>query len=398
MTTKALTTAALDIMKLAKHGQFEIYDSSYPGLCIRVGKRRKTWSMFYRLGGKLHRITLGRYPAMSLAQAREAWRQARIAVDAGQEPVATPRPSAPRPTAATFREVFEDWMKRDQADNRSAKKVRLNIEREFLPLWQDRDFADISRREVRDSIDRIADRGAMQMARVSHARLRRLFTWAVSRDIITANPMTGLEQPGSATKRDRVLTDAELLRVWDVAGSESYPVGAAARLLILTGARREEISALKWSEIEGDTIKLSGERTKNGQAHDIPLSSSARALLATLPRFADCDFVFTRDGRRPVHCWSEVKKRLDTMSKVEGWRIHDLRRTVATGLQKLGVNLQVTESVLGHVSGSRAGVVGIYQRHDFANEKRAALEAWAAHVEQLCTGKRTGVVLPLVRA
>jgi integrase len=398
VTIKALTVEGIKAMKRAKIGeQYDIFDQGYPGLHIRVGRRNKTFCTYYRLDKKLCRVKLGIFPAMTLAQAREAWRKVREDVAAGLQPVTKPiRTPAPAPVL-TFKRVFEDWMARDQADNRSARAVRKNMENEFLPLWADRAFKEIARSEIRDAIDKIADRGVVAMARRSHARLRRLFTWAVSRDIIAVNPMTGLEAPGSETERDRVLTDPELVAVWNAAGELGYPMGPAIQLLILTGARREEIGKLRWSEIDDGVIKLKGERTKNGEPHDIPLSSSARSLLANLPRFAESDFVFTYDGRRPVHSWPLAKQKIDAVVRIEAWRLHDLRRTTATNLQKLGVSLQVTESVLGHVSGSRAGVIGIYQRHQYAAEKSSALEAWAAYVDALAAGKTPGDVVPFTR-
>ena len=180
-----------------------------------------------------------------------------------------------------------------------------------------------------------------------------------------------------------------LLQVWNGAAALAYPFGPAHQLLILTGARREEIGALRWSEIHGDTITLEGARTKNGEPHLIPLSAPARALLDGLPRF-DSDFVFSVDGRKYITAWSTAKEKLDAIVKIEPWRIHDFRRIVATGCQRLGVGLQVVEAILGHTAGSRAGIVGVYQRHAYADEKRSALEAWGAHVMALIEGRRSG--------
>src|SRR5262249_5872597 len=189
---------------------------------------------------------------------------------------------------------------------------------------------------------------------------------------------------GSETRRDRVLTDEELVTVWKGTYKISKPFGDAIRLLVLTGARREEIGRLRWSEIEGTAIRLSGERTKNGEPHDIPLSPPAMGIINDLPRIADSKFVFTTNGRAPIAGWSLIKKQLDgVVELVNPWRLHDLRRTLATGLQKLGIGLQVVESILGHVGGSRAGVVGIYQRHAYDAEKRGDLEAWGKHVSAL---------------
>lgn len=143
------------------------------------------------------------------------------------------------------------------------------------------------------------------------------------------------------------------------------PFGPIFQLWILTGARRIEIAALRWSEIKDDTIILPRDRTKTGQVHSIPLAPQALAILKQLPRIGPSDFVFTVTGRNPVTDFSGSKKRLDDIPTIPPWRIHDLRRTVATGLQRLGTNLQVIEAVLGHVGGSRSGIVGVYQRHSF---------------------------------
>jgi integrase len=192
--------------------------------------------------------------------------------------------------------------------------------------------------------------------------------------------MAHLPKPGAETQRERVLNDKELAAVWSAADEIGWPFGPAVRLLILTGARREEIGGLKWNEINDDTIELTGERTKNGEPHNIPLSSAASIVLQRVPRITNSERVFTTNGKTSVSGWSRAKRNLDGLSKVEDWRIHDLRRTVATGLQKLGVSLQVIEAVLGHTSGSRSGVVGVYQRHSFDAEKRTALDSWGAHV------------------
>jgi integrase len=279
--------------------------------------------------------------------------------------------------------VFEEWVKRDQVKNRTAAMVKRSIERAVLPHWQHRQIADIGRRDVLDVIDRIADQGKIITARRIHARLHRLFRWCVGRGIIDVNPLAAVDRPGEETKRERVLTDTELVKVWNAAERLGWPYGPAFQLLILTGARREEIGKLRWSEIIDGEIRLGGGRTKNGQAHIIPLSAPAHRILEVIPRFADSNFVFTIGGTAPIGGWSRGKADLDDLAQIEPWRTHDLRRTTATGLQKLATPLQVTEAVLGHTSGSRAGVVGIYQRHDYANEKRAALEAWGQHVISL---------------
>ena len=173
------------------------------------------------------------------------------------------------------------------------------------------------------------------------------------------------------------MSDDELAKIWRAAGADPY--GDIVKLLILTGARREEITQLRWAELAGDAIHLPAERTKTGEPRLVPLSAPALAVLAGIERQGPYVFGSKRG-------WARAKARIDALTGINlPWVIHDIRRTVATGMQKLGVQLQAVEAVLGH-TGTRAGIVGVYQVHDYADEKRAALEAWAAHVMALVAG------------
>jgi integrase len=394
MPSRTLTAAAVARIKPPRGGQADHFDKSYPGLVLRCSYGgAKTWAYVFRLHGMQRRITLGRWPGMSLADARTAWREAHGIVSQGESP------KHRRPAAAdTFAAVVAEWLKRDQAENRSAADVGRSIERTVLPRWHDRMIATIKRRDVIEAIDAVADRGTPIAARRLHAHLHRLFKWSVGRGIIESNPMADLPKPGAETRRDRALTDAELVVVWKAADELGWPFGQAIKLLILTGARRTEIGALRWSEIQGDAIRLEGARTKNSYPHHIPLSAAAGRVIETLPHIADSKYMLTVTGDTPISGWSKAKALLDRVAtEIHGralpdWRLHDLRRTVATGLQKLGFSLQVIEAVLGHIGGSRAGVVGVYQRHSFDPEKRQALDAWARHVEALVEGKPAAVV------
>ena len=245
---------------------------------------------------------------------------------------------------------------------------------------------EIRKRDVIALIDGIADRGAPIMANRVLAHVKRLLKWAASRDIIENDPAAHVEKVVPETKRERVLTDDELATVWQAAEKTGYPFGSAVQMLILTGARREEIFSLSWSEIEGDVIRLPAERSKVKEGRAIPLSPPALDLLRTLPRFDQGGVVFSFTGEKRFDNVGRAKPRLDkAIAAARGeplppWRLHDIRRTVATGLQRLGFRLEVIETVLGHVSGSRGGVVGTYQRHRFEPEAKAALVAWGEHV------------------
>jgi integrase len=175
--------------------------------------------------------------------------------------------------------------------------------------------------------------------------------------------------------------------------------GAVVRLMILTGARLREIGHMPWSELNDDLTvwTLPKERAKNKTELILPLPKLARAIIRSSPRIDGSPFAFTFDGGQPVESFSRMKRKLDALTGIaEPWTLHDFRRAVATGLQRLGIKLEVTEAVLNHTSGSRGGIVGAYQRHDYADEKRVALERWAAQVEALVEGRSISNVVELV--
>jgi integrase len=207
-----------------------------------------------------------------------------------------------------------------------------------------------------------------------HSVVSTFFKWCVENDLISISPAAGIRRPHKEKSRDRVLTDSELGQAWRSANGF---YGQIVRLLILTGQRRGEVSGMCWNELDLDqaTWTLPPERTKNGRRHEIPLSKQALAIIRGLPRISE-HYVFAVDGVRPY-------RGRQVRAGGTDWVVHDLRRSVATGLQRLGVRLEVTEAVLNHVSGSRGGIVGVYQKHKYTDEKRQALQQWADYVERL---------------
>jgi len=165
---------------------------------------------------------------------------------------------------------------------------------------------------------------------------------------------------------------------------------------MLTGGRRNEVSQMRWSELDQDRRlwTLPRERSMNRRAHNIPLSSQVWRIIEAMPHIAGCDFVFTADGKKPVIGWDKVKVRLSAKAGIaaESWRLHDLRRSCASGMQRLGVSVPVIEKGLNHISGTFRGIVGVYQTHDYADEVRIALQKWADHVERVVGGKPAEVV------
>jgi integrase len=265
------------------------------------------------------------------------------------------------------------------------------------------------RRPRKDGNGTYKIKGASMTGRTA-AYGRAAFAWAVKRGAVRNNPFASLPIAKSIARRERVLSDAELVEVWRAAPDMVQPYGAIVRLLILTGQRRGEVAGMRWNEISDDlaTWSMPGQRTKNGVPHAVPLSAPAREILRErLPEDASAakraieelragqSLVLPGLRGTPFAGWSKCKRALDraiiesrqkaaasgtTPAPLAPWSVHDLRRTVATGLQRLGVRLEVTEAILNHISGSRGGIAGVYQRHDWAAEKRAALDAWAAQM------------------
>ena len=293
-------------------------------------------------------------------------------------------PAGNKETSANdFGAVATEWLRRDQSGNRSHDAVKRLLDKDVLPRWGHKPIVELTRRDALELIDGVADRGSPVMARRLHSHLHRLFRWAVGRGIIDANPMQSLPKVGSEISRDRVLSDAELKRVWAAAGEMGWPFGSVYQLLILTGARLREIGELRWVEIDGDKIKIGAERTKNGLPHTIPLSAPALDLVNSLQRIVGSEFVFTSTGRSPISGWSKAKRQLDKSAPIEPWHVHDLRRVVATGMQKLGVAERVIETCLGHSTTSRNSLLRVYQdrasqhdQRDFDKLVQESLHAW----------------------
>jgi integrase len=237
-------------------------------------------------------------------------------------------------------------------------------------------------------------------ARSLHATLSSMFGWLKRYRLVDSNPCTTVWRPAPAPPRDRVLNNDEICRLWK-ACDEIHPTYAAAvRVLLLTGARLREVARMERSELSADGAvwTLPGLRTKNHRSHVMPLPPLAREILAQIPQIDGCRFVFSTDGRGAITSWSRTKAKLDAALGAPPWRLHDLRRTCATGMAELGIAPHIVEAALNHISGAKAGVAGTYNRAAYAEEKKAALERWANHIIALVEGRPANVTpLPRVK-
>lgn len=382
-----LTDTRVAAIKPPPIGQEEHSDDLVAGLRLRVGAGgRKAWIVRTRAGGKPINKTLGSYPIFGLADARTAARELLldIAKNGGVRAV------------HTFGELADHWVQNvARPNNRSAPMIERRLELHILPHWRDRDIATIRRGDVRDLVDGVP--GDITPNRVL-TLIRTLFRHAMSRDWIEASPAEAIAKPKQETSRDRFLDMEEARRVYVTADALGYPLAGYIKTLLLTGQRRTEVAAMRWADIDFDasTWTITSENTKAGRAQVVPLSAPVLALLDAAPRI--CEYVWTTDGRTHVTGYTHVKVRLDRILAAQGaplnaWTLHDLRRTVATHMVRLGVSETIVGRVLNHAA---QGVTAkVYALHAYAPEKRSALDRWAAELER--TAADAGKVVKLGR-
>lgn len=387
MTTQGLTDLAIRSLIAPEKGQVEQWDERTRGFGVRVSPGgTKAFILVYRFNGRPRRMTLGRYPTVSLSEARKLANDALRSLSRGVDPGAEKARARRTPDVECF-ENFVDFFIDTYArpKNRSVGETARLLKREFVGAWGKRPIAEIQRHDVAAVIDRMMRQGKHALANRSLATIRKLFNWAIERGVLKQSPCSALRAPAKPVKRDRVLSDDELSAVWKATDEIGYPYGPLARLLILTAQRREEVSGMTWDELDLDQglWSLGADRTKADRAHVVPLAPQVVAILASIPRF-DTQFVFpARRGERGVSGFSKWKQELDDRSGVREWRLHDLRRTAATGMARLGVAPHVVERILNHTTGTLGGVAGVYNRFGYLPEMRFALIAWANHMEAI---------------
>jgi integrase len=428
-----LTDRTLKAEKPADPGKtFVIWDAGQDHLGVRVGDKLRQHVLFgdtkarpsmtfvvlgRRAGdGKPIWRKVGRYPEMSLAKARDAAREVLGVLAAGKHPkqiAEDQRREEERKRKDSVAAVADEFLRRHAKKLRSAKGVEAVIRREVLgqkydaegKRWitdptrklhlRDKPITEVTRRDIVEIVEAVVDRGAPYLAHHVLAHTRKMFNWALARDVfgIENNPCQHIKSAdiiGRPEARDRVLADHELRLIWAAAKAKAYPFGDLVRALLLTGQRLSEIAEARRREIDGDVLVVPAERMKNKQRHVVPLTSEVAALFDNAPRFKDGDdFLFTTTfGARPVSGFSKAKADLDKTiaalvaeerkrgldtKPVAPWRIHDLRRTARTRMSTLGVLPFIGELVLAHV---QTGVHAVYDLHKYDAEKRAALERW----------------------
>jgi len=411
-----LTEEAIDALA-CEPGQKDrlVFDDALPGLAVRVtAQGRKFFLAQYTVASQRRRVPIGRWGAITLKAARAAARGILGDVAKGQDVAAvrTAKREHVKAEAAadklTLDALLTQWSDLALAQRKASyRKEAVRAVRMAFPGHLGRRADALTREDAVAALDAMVRAGKVAMPGRTAAYGRACYVWAAKRGTVSSNPFVALPIPSGNVSRDRVLTDAEVALIWQAAGTLGYPFGPLVRLLLLTAQRREEVAGMRWSELSEDraTWTIPKERAKNGKAHVVHLAPAARAILADVPRFVSAlpdapDLVFTTTGKTPASGLSKVKLQLearitaarakaaadaggDAPPALPPWRYHDFRRTAVTWMAGNGVAPHVADRLLNHVQGTISGVAAVYQRQQFLAERKAALEAWAAHVSNI---------------
>jgi integrase len=377
-TIDALPTPSSDVV---------YWDAILPGFGVKVTPRgRKVFIVLYRAGGagsKLRKYTIGPYGRVTLHQARVAAQKVFAARLEGRDPAAEKREIKRRVVADRVEDLLETFVDQRLSQNRSGAEIARLLRREMAKAWAGKSVHEIGKRDVVEVVSAIEQRGAPVAANKALKSIKMFLRWCVGRAILEQSPAEGVPSPAKEVARDRVLSDEELARVILAARQIDDRYGCIVELLALTGQRREEVAKLAWVEIDLTrrlwTIPKS--RTKNAKGHVVHLSDQSIAVLDRMKKQDNDDFAF--GGSKPFQDFARAKRKLDELSKITGWCLHDLRRTCVSGMARLGVAPHVADKVLNHQSGAISGVAAVYQRHEFLAERKDALERWSAHVAQI---------------
>ena len=397
-----------------------VRDKECRGLALIVNEASMRWEYSYRPRGNdpttgrrwpNRTVTIGNPETHSPDDARTEANRLKGQAKAGADPVADRKAAIQARRAAqveaaaraaqrafTFGKLVESWAAARAGDRRpSYLREAAACLRRNLPDWQDRPAADITLAEAVRALDALKASKGTVAANRTQAYARAAYSWAIKRQMLTINPMRGIEKPGREMARERVLLPDELGAIWRACDALPLVRASFVRTLMLTMQRREEVAAMRWDELDSPhepTIwTLPGTRAKNGKTHIIHLSPAARAVLKSLPKVElDSPIFAGHSATGGLGAFGRMKSAIDKRISEDGkrlpeWRFHDFRRSGVTALAGMGFPPHVCDRLLNHITGSIQGVAAIYQRHEFLQERRAALEAWASLILTSAEGK-----------
>jgi integrase len=395
-------------------------DGAVKGLGLKITPTgKKIYILKYRMAGgraaPTRRFTIGDSGGWTPKTARIKARALLSQISDGQDPMLEKQ----RERVGTIKALIADYIKAFEQDGeRDAGEGGRILNRIIVPAWGNRATASISKVDVRHLVKGIHRRGAAVMANRTLSVVKRLFAYAVENDLVEFHPCPTMKPLTVEQSRHRTLSDAELVEVWQAADALGWPFGEAVKLMILSGQRREEVGGMAKAEIDRakGLWSLPPERTKNKQPHDVHLTPQMLEVLDALPNVSK-QLYFTTTGKTPVSGWSRAKTQIDTkilearreaakkageepdqVQPMPGWIFHDLRRTMTTKLNELGVSEKVADILINHRSRKKGGVAAVYNRYQYMAERKAALEAWGRHFDELLSGDKPGLTNELMPA
>jgi integrase len=379
-----LTKSAIDNLPVQSRDAV-YWDAGLPGFGVKVTpKGRRVFIVMYRLAGagsRLRKYTIGPYGRVTLPMARAQAQKIFAARLDGRDPAEEKKQSRRRLVVDRVDDLVETYIREHVAKTDTWRTISNLLRRDVIAHWGNKSIHEIKKRDVSDLIGLIAQRNDHAGHRLLKT-LKTFFRWCVGRAIIDFSPADGITSNYRQISRDRVLTDEELAAIIIAARKMQSPYGGIIEFLALTGQRRNEVSRLRWDELDeqGRTWSIPGSRTKNKKAHIVHLSEQAWRVVEVRPRGT---YVFATTGTKPFSAFAKGKSAIDQLCGISGWRVHDLRRTVVSGMARLGVPPYVADKILNHQAGTISGVAAVYQRHEFLAERKEALNRWGAHVTQI---------------
>jgi integrase len=394
MMNKKLTKRDIDLFSYA--GGWDVrWDSSITGFGVRIyPSGKKSYVLSYRNEKNQKRLlTIGQTNKITLDQARDIAHIELAKVATKIDPIEEKRKTS---SSRTVEKVFEEFLEKYAKEhNKTWQETNRIFKRDILPILGKKLIHDVTKQDIIKLLDATVKRGSKTMANRILANVRKFFNWCIERDLIETSPASKITKPAAEHSRDRVLSNEELQELWDVCNMDGYPYGHMVKFLILTAQRKDEAANLQWKDIDvrNKLWILPKEKTKSKRRHEIPLSDTALKILEEANSLCpnNADYVFTTLGDRPFSGFSKAKTRIDKklaeVRKKNGnaeefpeWRIHDLRRTAASGMASLGISPHIIEKVLNHSSGIISGVAAVYNRYDYLLEIKNALKIWSTHI------------------
>jgi|JI10StandDraft_1071094.scaffolds.fasta_scaffold15843_5 integrase len=395
--TEKLTKRLIDSLTYNSSGgqKYILWDTEISGFGIRVyPSGKKSFVLFYRQGGTQRLFTIGQYGNITLEVARELAKKKMGEVADGKDPLLNRR-AEKKKHEWTVKRAFSDFLKKyAKIYTKTWAETERIFNKDILPAIGSKPIDEVKKDDILKILNQIVDRKSGLMANKTLDAVSSFFNWCVQRGIIEHSPTYQIKAPTRKRSRDRVLADYELKEIWQACEGFGYPFGPLVQFLILTGQRRGEVASMTWDDYDEENTlwTLPRENTKTDRQHHVHVSELAAKILEGVPNMGS--YVFTSAGERPFENFSRDKKELDAkigkarknndphpIPPIPAWTLHDIRRTVASGMARLGIAPHIVEKILNHSSGVISGVAAVYNRYEYAEETKAALDQWAEHIQ-----------------